>query len=438
MSRDSSSLSRPPSTPYILSIPNEILHHILSSLPDLSRDEPFVQYNSDGKDYEVAQILVLRSVCRKFRAVTADLGFWYDAEFLFADLATREQVGSFMRPYDEQQFLKVLFSDADLVNSLGRRKIDWKFDSLEGLLAVRNDVPLFIENARTIYLEILENNEMRNLDSDPSSLDLAIDILSECDRITTLNIRLAENVDLDEIADALPSLEILKCSGIGHCSGSLQELDHLRELHVNSWQSDISTTPPLLPLNSAETLTKLTLECGIVGNPIFDTEPLDVFINLKSLEIGPLCDSICDFIIRAKIRLDVFETSLIRQLAPIDKFANMLRAECLRDLKEFGLTNYHDDNSTLPVTERYWSLVFDTFTSILLSVEEVQLGAPLHLQCCPYFTRMVNLKILNWDGTTNPYFGFGRDGRPKAQMKKALDTAFANFVEKPQFAVHLR
>ena len=73
-------MERSPRTLFILSLPNEILHHIFSCLADLSDDQPFVHYHEDGKDYEVSQMLVPRSVCRRFRAIVADLDFWYDAE----------------------------------------------------------------------------------------------------------------------------------------------------------------------------------------------------------------------------------------------------------------------------------------------------------------------------------------------------------------------
>jgi F-box domain len=438
MIKDFLSLSRPLQTPFILSIPNEILHHILSFLPDLSSSEPFVYYKADGKDYRVAQMLVLRSVCRKIRDITPELDFWYDPDFLFADLATPEHIGSFMRPYYEQQFLKALFSDAGLVESLGRRKTDWRFESLEGVLSVKEYIPLFTENARTLYLEIVDPDEedIRDPEMEPTILQIAMDLLSECEHVTTLNIRLGDNVDLDELAEAFPTLEVLNFSETNCYSGSLQELDHLRKLYLGCWDDDISTALSFLPLNSAETLTELTLNCRDVDNPVFHTGSLDAFVNLKSLNIGPLCDSICDFIIRAKIRLDIFETSLIRQLVLIDKFSNMLRAECLRELKEFGLSSRQDENSDRRITRRYWSRVFDVFTSTLLFVEEVQLDAPLHLQCCQYFARMVNLKLLNWDGTIHPVFGCVRASPPDGQIMRALDKVFANCTEKPQFAVH--
>ena len=211
-------------------------------------------------------------------------------------------------------------------------------------------------------------------------------------------------------------------------------------MRVDTWRDDVPNTKPWLPLRSAETLTELSLECSGVDIPTFDTDSLDTFINLKSLNIGPLCDSVCDYIIRSRMQLDVFETELLRRLVSIDKFVDMLRAECLRNLKEFGLSNFHDRSKTSDThaTEKYWSLVLDAFTSMLPSVEEVQLGVPLHLKCCPYFARMVNLKLLNWDGSANPCFGCGRTNNPKAKIQKALNAAFANFMEKPQFAVHLR
>jgi hypothetical protein len=203
-------------------------------------------------------------------------------------------------------------------------------------------------------------------------------------------------------------------------------------LHIHNPRADV-LTHPFLPLRSAETLTKLNL-AGI-DFPYFDGDSLDAFINLKSLSIGPLCDSICNFIVRARIQLDVFKTEFRKRYAPIEIFVNLLRAESLRNLKEFGLSNWVGWSHRDP-TERFWFLAIDAFTSMLPSVEEVQLDGPLHLECCQYFARMANLKILNWDGSPYPFFGCQRTDNPKPKIERALDAAFANFMEKPQFAVH--
>src|ERR1700685_2977202 len=227
--------SNPAPTPLILSIPNEILHHILSFLPRLSHGEPFIQFQLNGEDHEAPQMLVLRSVCRLFRAITTELDFWYDAAFSFARLVSSSGI-----PDQEGRFLRVLFTDANLVESLGRRKTDWMFESLEGLMAVMEGVPLFIQNARTINLEIMED-EMPYPHREPSSIDIAIDTLAACSHITTLNIRLADTVHLTAIAMSFPSLEKLTCTETTHFRGSLQRLSHLQSLHIHNPREDVLT-----------------------------------------------------------------------------------------------------------------------------------------------------------------------------------------------------
>src|SRR5271170_6249030 len=101
----------PSSSPFILITPNEILHHVFSFLPDPSDHDSFVRYHADGKDHKVSQMLLLRSVCRLFRAIAAELDFWYDAEFLFGDLASPNEHrwdNRFLYNQQEERFLKVL------------------------------------------------------------------------------------------------------------------------------------------------------------------------------------------------------------------------------------------------------------------------------------------------------------------------------------------
>ena len=438
----------PPSGPLILSIPNEILHHIFSFLhvspPDdpfvsdpYSYDESFVLYQVNGKRYEVAQELVLRSVSRHFRAITAELDFWYDADFRFIDLipsSYEDRHSRFGARYPERKFLKALFGDANLVKSLGKRKTDWRFESLEGLMTVMECVPLFVQNARAIDLEIMDVDTYR---AQPSDFDAAIDVIASCSHITKLSTRLANDVNLSKIAAYFPALETLSCRENNSFQGSLALLDRLRTLRLDYYDDKFPSPRRWLPLRSAETLTELSVQCGPdVDTQIFDTTSLLMFVNLKILHIRPLCDSIINFLIRAQIQLDVFETTLIRRYVAINRFVELLRAASLRNLKELELSNRHDDTSDRSATEQYWALVFDSFTSMLPSVQEVQLDAPLHLKCCRYFARMGNLKILNWDGSASPVFGCGRTNNPKAKIVKALDSAFANFMEKPLFAVH--
>ena len=116
-------------------------------------------------------------------------------------------------------------------------------------------------------------------------------------------------------------------------------------------------------------------------------------------------------------------------------FVDIIQVDCLRNLKEFGIAHFGHYKK---VTEQYWFRVFDTFTSTLSSVEQLQLNTPLHLEWCQYFARMSNLKILNWQGMINPDCGFGRTGNPERKIVNELDATFVNFIEKPQFTVDRR
>jgi hypothetical protein len=223
----------------------------------------------------------------------------------------------------------------------------------------------------------------------------------------------------------------------GEIVGSLQQLGHLRKLHVSAWE-EIEPDRSWLPVGSAATLTQLHLECGPDLNmPVFfDIDSLRTFVNLKSLGLRPLTEALCEFLIGSQIQLNTFEIRLNQQYVRIPRFIDLLHAKCFQNLKELDISNFRDDSENLDATSQYWTLVFDAFTCLLPSVEEVQLDAPLHLKWCAYFARMPNLKILNWDGTANPVFGFGRKGNEEAKMVKKLNSTFANCVEKPEFAVH--
>jgi len=79
------------------------------------------------------------------------LDFWYLEEFNFTRLvefrrnrSERSQIGP---------FLSVLFNDADFADALGRRKVEWSFESLEEVRGVIEGIPLFKQNARTICLK---------------------------------------------------------------------------------------------------------------------------------------------------------------------------------------------------------------------------------------------------------------------------------------------
>jgi hypothetical protein len=222
---------------------------------------------------------------------------------------------------------------------------------------------------------------------------------------------LAYTIDLSAIAASFPSLEILSCPETTNLSGSLEQLGRLQILRISAFAN--AAPANWLPLRSARILTEFSLEFGPNVDTFFDPNSLGAFVNLKSLNIRTLIERLCDFLIATRIQLHVFEATLIRRHARINKVVQMLHTDCLRNLKEFGVSNFGDNTEDHHALEQYWSHICDAFTSILSSVEEVQLFAPLYLKCCEYCARMSNLKILNWDRSPYPHFGCG-PRNPKA------------------------
>jgi len=435
------------SPPPILALPNEILQYILNFLSNGPYGySPSVQYISKCKKHTVSQMLVLRSVCRHFRYITADLDFWYKPDFLFAYLVSNTSKKAFGGRKIGTRFLEdVIFPDTNLINSLGRRKTEWLFQSVEDLSDVMHGVPLFKKNVQGIRLDFREE------------VDTAIDMLATCSYITTLCIDWGcigwrGSVNLSAIASSFPFLRTLSCPEARHFYGSLKQLSGLWALNMGIRNMDIRnidpppTIQPWLPLRSTQTLIKLSLRCRYDHVPIsfFDLNSLYEFINLKYLQIEPLNPSICDFLLRSRCQLHVFELILHRPLAPIDIVISMFQASCLRTVKKFSISRsksssfdpdyprYGLSDTEMHAGDDYWPLVFDAFTAMLTSVEEVQLVVPLHLDSCDLFTRMTNLKLLNWVGE-QPCMSFGYD--PKAEVEKALEKAFGGFVEKPRFSV---
>ena len=112
-----SETSSPPSTSFIFRAPNELLQSIFSFIPDAPYFDPYDSYDygydsdSDrGGNRQVAQELILRSVCRRFRAVVNESDFWLAKDFNFGSLLKRR-----LSNRQEGKFLNTLFQDRHLV-----------------------------------------------------------------------------------------------------------------------------------------------------------------------------------------------------------------------------------------------------------------------------------------------------------------------------------
>jgi len=76
------------------------------------------------------------------------------------------------------------------------------------------------------------------------------------------------------------------------------------------------------------------------------------------------------------MHLATFETEVVfLSTTPVDIVLTLLQSPCLRNLKKFAISNFEGppiDQDDANAIDRYCSLVFDAFTSILRSVEKVR------------------------------------------------------------------
>src|SRR5271169_1145101 len=112
-----SQTSSPPSTSFIFRAPNEILQLIFSFIPDAQYFDFYDPYYFERKEkHTVAQELILRSVCRRFRAIVNESDFWLALNFRFSSLLKR-----MLSAREEGVFLMTLFKDRHLVKCLQRK-----------------------------------------------------------------------------------------------------------------------------------------------------------------------------------------------------------------------------------------------------------------------------------------------------------------------------
>jgi len=95
--------------------------------------------------------------------------------------------------------------------------------------------------------------------------------------------------------------------------GSLKQLNRLQTLHMDAWafQEPPTAIEPWLPLQSTQTLTKLSLTCFCPRHiSYFDIPSLEAFTNLKFLTIGPINSALVDYLQRSPMHLETFETEV--------------------------------------------------------------------------------------------------------------------------------
>jgi hypothetical protein len=469
----------------ILNLPNEILNETFSYIhtPIASR-----HYVGEGR---FSEIFGIRSVCRRFRAVSNELSFWYDENFDLLDLIPNRKWHDYVKLHrDCEAFLKVLLSDNHLVQSLARRS-SWHFENLISLRSVMEFVPSFFQNTTTIVLlsdftrdeeredageeagighsggklslrglSYFEESEFRNVSpspmriNSPSPIEIIFSNLVRCHRLTSLHLsQFREPFDLELIVQFCPRLRELSFHSINQYRGTLRGLSCVEDFDVRELTSRVgAANDHIFPISSAKSLTRLSIvhqECMFDNDEPNPRWPpfLKTFVNLTSLCISPFTNEICDFIVRSDLRLVDFRIQLVYDTEiTASKVAEMFSAPSLRNVRHLRFTV-----DVRPVDRIYFRSYLQAIISNMSSLEELCIAMPLDLSWCELLGYLGSLKKLrlcvpdndcrdsevllfrtdDLDRPTEKDYNKGDDKKSHELLTRAFDAAFQHFMTKP-------
>ena len=386
---------------YILKLPNEVLSDVLSNViltsPDRYRHQNKV---SDSPFYAV------RAVCRRFRAVVAELPLWCQPDF---DILT-------LKPYDLTgddsefvQFLRSLCTDGDIVRTLQKRTHWRRIITIEMLETLMNGIPLFNKTVQSMQLYLRDQP-----DPSPSPFVHTMSLLRMCHCLTSLFLcflgpdRFGEppesrhSMNLDVLSQSLPTLEKLHIDWSLYLISGSVSIKHLREMHFqggSAIERPANNAPNLLPIRSALTLQKLSLSRWPLVKGLYNHTALDCFVNVTFLDISVLNRQLCKLLMRFPGRLTTLRTgtesiSWERSYEVCTTIAQVFSSPCLQNLKSlrfflfFRMRAHHLDPHMIEP-------IIDKITQIT-TIQDLDLNLSLDLHWHTYFSRMVNLKRLNW------------------------------------------
>jgi F-box-like len=352
----------------------------------------------------------IRGTCGTWRAICSTMSFWHTDRFSLFDVipARRTRIpGESVENY-EAGFLKLFLRDKLLVVSLERRR-SWSFKNTACLRTVMDMVPSFCE--RAMRVELLFTSEYSNpwpsdhlwsKDWEPSSVNQALALLTECRRLISLRMHCGKDETID-------LWHIIRCQTIEYLSiyhpfnfiNSLSSLQNLRQLVIDGCGRPF-TGRNILPFESAKNLTNLRILCS-KGEFCCDRDcaagAFDTFVNLTTLFVKPLSDDMCDFLLRSNIQLTEFHTTVKRFDGHIDinKVINVLSAPSLRSLKLLRLVlDYDEAWADNWEWSPFYEVIAETITTKLDGIEYLVLGMGLDTLWFPKFARLLNLKSMVW------------------------------------------
>ena len=352
---------------------------------------------------DFSDILSVRATCRAFRAISSTLKFWYDEHFCFSQLIPPRisSLGKFEALEHETRtrgLLNCLNADQALMETMGRKRA-WSFRTVPTLVAVAQSIPSFQLHITSLYYEAYGPEFISEATCPLPSINFGFTYLALCPNMRTLLIS-DENgdVSLDLITSSCPSLKKLELyCNVGY-SGSLRGLCGLEELVVWDYRLDEKspTRQNLLPIDSAFSLKNLNL--SYIYGPsknIYDSKFISAFTNLSSFTILPLCDNVCDCLIRDNFtHLRTFVTTTrIESDISIDKIMKILMSRTLGSLQTL---RFLVEPFSWEFNACYLDIIRVITSQLSATLEELQLTLGMNTAWCEHFSSLRKLKDITW------------------------------------------
>jgi hypothetical protein len=413
-------------TCYLLSLPSELLFKILSdvlpnrflntSLPDFEPLRPFFQ-----------TLRAARSVCQTFRSVVADLPFWYDKGFRF-DLIIPRPPGpkwGFIPKVEKaplyiEQMLRV---DNHLKECLSQKKREWCITCRDMFEMFMRTIPDFKETAESLYLEYANNIE--------SCVDLD-ELLKRFSRVRQLDFTTdVAHIHAAHLPASLRRLTISyehKMIVYGSkCPCTMTDVQYLQRFELDYYgEPPVSGLEHLLPTRSSTTLRSLALGFSYCDQPI-SYSMLDLFRNVKELEVTIVSPSLFQYLPTSCLRLEVFKIRL-DEVGALDGFAQAIYSPCLSPVKEFDVTLWprhwvsYDGDDAFEECVDLWEAAIAAITK-LPNLETICFDAPQKVDWSTYFKQCTRLQVLRWSYYVSEFY-------PPA-VPKAFESALEHIHPKP-------
>ena len=421
-------------SPSLTRLPVELLSAILNEFEVyLTADGQFSSSTTHPPRALHPDIMALRSVCRLFRTLVYEMGFWYTDDVHITALLPGRQVSQIQSNWisthhnysfweSEVKELEEHLEDQLFVRCLGKRT-KWRFKHHPFLLAILERVPLFRLNATSVILEFphYPGDTKPSYRPYPGRLvNAAIAMLGSCRNLTSLEINpLHDELSLNLIAIVCPALKRLRINDIhvehghGDLGGNLDGMAGLEEIEVDDFDPyQFQDNTSVLPLSSAATLTRLSLLCRWEFNAEnMCLAALDNFVNLQSLSLSPLSYKMAKWIRRANINLSDFRIILwdlgrssediggfpdANLELMISEFDQLMAAKCLRNLKEFRFALAGDSYDCMDLCLQRVHSVVKAVVKHQPLLENLVLTANSDDNSFSLLPQLVNLKALTW------------------------------------------